>query len=366
MSSDKPDAAGRAPEDPAVLAKQGAALRQSRRVDESVRYLSKALLRHPGSLPIKHELAVSLLWQGEHAQSLELVDEILAAVPSHKPALYARVEVLTRMRNFAAAAAAGAVLSDMHPDEWQAQLRHAVALRHAGDPLRARDIIERILARPGALQPQARARLRVEASRCLVETGEIRAALEAVRAALQEAPDSREAAVQAIQLERFALDHTSALRLCDEALARWPDDEGFVRQKAVTLAQAGDMSGVEAALAASSHRHADLWIGLDLDLRRFDHARGRLDERIAKGEALSPALQRLEIRLLRNEGRADDAHARMLAYWNRNAGYPEAAALVVNGLVSTERIEEAEAFAAGLPDALRDHTAVRRALAILR
>ncbi|QGZ35072.1 tetratricopeptide repeat protein [Stappia indica] len=355
----------RFPGDPAALAKKGEALRQGRRVDESIRHLSEALRRHPDNLPIKHELAVSLHWNGEHAESLVLTEEVLVAAPSHKPALYARVEILTRMKDFAAAAAAGAALSERHPDEWQAQLRHAVALRHAGDPLGARGIIERILARPDALQPQARARLRVEASRCLTDRGEIRAALEAVRAALKEAPGSREAVVQAIQLERFALDHTAALRLCDEGLARWPDDDGIVRQKVTTLMQAGDMTGAQAALAASRHPHADLWIGLDLDLRHFDHARGRLDEQIAKGEGLSPALQRLEIRLLRNEGRADDAHARMLAYWNRNAGSPEAAALVVNGLVSTERIEEAEAFAAGLPDALRDHTAVRRALAHL-
>lgn len=363
--SDTPDAARCEPDDPAAVARQGNALRQGRRVDESIRLLREGMRRHPASLLIKHELAVSLHWNGEHAESLALTEEVLAAEPMHKPALYLRVELLTRMKDFAAAAAAGAVLSRRHPNEWQAQLRHAVALRRAGDPSGARDIIERVLGQWEALQPQARASLQVEASRCLADAGEIRAALDAVRAALKEAPDSREAVMQAIGLERFALDHTAALRLCEAALDRWPDDEGFVRQKAVTLTQAGDMSGAEALLSASRHRHADLWIGLDLDLRRFDRARGRFDEQLAKGEALTPALQRLEIRLLRNEGRADEAHARMLAYWHQDTGSPEAAALVLNGLVTAERIEEAEAFAAGLSDALRDHTAVRRALAHL-
>lgn len=363
--SDTPDAARCEPDDPAAVARQGSALRQGRRVDESIRLLREGMRRHPGSLTIRHELAVSLHWNGEHAESLALTEEVLAAEPMHKPALYLRVELLTRMKDFAAAAAAGAVLSRRHPNEWQAQLRHAVALRRAGDPSGARDIIERVLGQWEALQPQARASLQVEASRCLADAGEIRAALDAVRAALKEAPDSREAVMQAIGLERFALDHTAALLLCEATLDRWPDDEGFVRQKAVTLTQAGDMSGVEAVLSASRHRHADLWIGLDLDLRRFDRARGRFDAQIAQGEALTPALQRLEIRLLRNEGRADEAHARMLAYWHQDTGSPEAAALVLNGLVTAERIEEAEAFAAGLSDALRDHTAVRRALAHL-
>ncbi|WP_186394279.1 tetratricopeptide repeat protein [Stappia sp. TSB10GB4] len=365
MSSNTPYTAGREPDDAADAIRQGIALRQGRRVDESIRLLREGMRRHPASLLIKHELAVSLHWNGEHAESLALTEEVLAAAPAHKPALYVRVELLTRMKDFAAAAAAGAVLSQRHPDEWQAQLRHAVALRRAGDPSGARDIIERVLGQWDALQPQARASLQVEASRCLADAGEIRAALDAVRAALREAPDSREAVMQAIGLERFALDHTSALRLCDEALARWPDDEGFVRQKVTTLMQAGDMSGAEALLSASRHQHADLWIWLDLDLRRFDRARGRFDEQLAKGETASPALQRLEIRLLRNEGRADEAHARMLAYWHQDTGSPEAAALVLNGLVAAERIEEAEAFAAGLSDALKEHTAVRRALAHL-
>ena len=149
--------------------------------------------------------------------------------------------------------------------------------------------------RVGILSRRRRgAKLQVEASRCLADVGETRAALEAVRVALTEAPDSREAVFQAIGLERLALDHTAALLLCEAALGRWPDDEGLVRQKAVTLTQAGDMSGVEAVLSASRHQHADLWIGLDLDLRRFDRARQRLDAQIATGE-LTPALQRLEI-----------------------------------------------------------------------
>lgn len=360
-------AAGREPDDdPAAVISKGIALRQSRHLAESIRLLREGMRRHPASLPIRHELAVSLHWNGEHAESLALTEEVLAAEPAHKPALYARVEILTRMKAFAEAAAAGAVLSRAYPAEWQAQLRHAVALRRAGDPLQARDIVERVLARSEAFQPQARARLQVEASRCLTDVGEIRAALEAVRAALREAPDSREAVFQAIGLERLALDHTAALLLCEAALARWPDDEGLVRQKAVTLSQAGDMSGVEAVLSASRHRHADLWIGLDLDLRRFERARGRLDEQIAKGEALTPALQRLEIRLLQSEGRHEDAHARLLAFWNRDRTSPDGAALVLNRLIAGERIAEAEAFAAGLSDDLKRHTAVRRALAHLQ
>lgn len=354
----------RFPGDPAVLAKQGAALRQSRRVEESIRQLSEALRRHPDHLSIKHELSLSLLWHGAHAQSLALAEEILAVDPAHKPALYARVEILTQMKDFAAAARAGAVLAQKHPAEWQAELRHAVALRRAADPLQALAIVERILARPDGLKPQDRARLHVEASRCLADTGATRAALEAARAALKEAPDNRDAVFQAIGLERLALDHTAALRLCDEALARWPDDEGLVRQKVLTLWPAGDMTDMEAVLSASRHQHADLRIGLDLDLRRFERARNRLDEQIARGE-LTPALQRLEIRLLRSEGRHEVAHARMLGLWKDDPASPEGAALVLNELVNAERIGEAEAFVAGLSDELKGHTAVRRALAHL-
>src|SRR5690606_33484176 len=130
------------------------------------------------------------------------------------------------------------------------------------------------------------------------------------------------------------------------------------RQKVLTLWPAGDMTGMEAVLSASRHRHADLWIGLDLDLGRLERARGRLDEQSAKGEALTPALQRLEIRLLQGEGRHDDAHARLLAFWNRDTASPDGAALVLNRLIAGERIEEAEAFAAGLSDELKRHTAV--------
>lgn len=361
------ETAGREPDDdPAAVLSKGIALRQGRHLAESIRLLREGALRHPASLAIRHELAVSLHWNGEHAESLALTGEVLAAEPAHKPALYARVEILTKMKAFAEAAAAGAVLSQTYPAEWQAQLRHALALRRAGEPLRARDIIERVLARRDPLPPQARAKLQVEASRCLTDVGETRAALEAVRAALEEAPDSREAVFQAIGLERLALDHTAALLLCDEALGRWPDDEGLVRQKAVTLTQAGDMSGVEAVLSASRHEHADLWIGLDLDLRRFECARQRLDAQIAKGEELTPALQRLAIRLLQGEGRHEEAHARLLAYWNRDRTSPDGAALVLNRLIAGERIEEAEAFAAGLSDELKQHTAVRRVLAHLQ
>ncbi|WP_141687900.1 hypothetical protein [Stappia indica] len=365
--SDMSETAGREPDDdPASVLSKGIALRQGRHLAESIRVLRDGALRHPASLAIRHELAVSLHWNGEHAESLALTGEVLAAEPAHKPALYARVEILTQMKAFAEAAAAGAVLARAYPAEWQAQLRHALALRRAGKPQQAREIIGRVLARADPLPPQARAKLQVEASRCLTDVGETRAALEAVRAALEEAPDSREAVFQAIGLERLALDHTAALLLCDEALARWPDDEGLVRQKAVTLTQAGDMSGVEAVLSASRHRHADLWIGLDLDLRRFDRARQRLDAQIAKGEEITPALQRLAIRLLQGEGRHEEAHARLLAYWNRDRTSPDGAALVLNRLIAGERVEEAKAFAAGLSDELKRHTAVRRVLAHLQ
>lgn len=364
--SDMSEAAGReADDDPAAVISKGIALRQGRHLAESIRVLRDGALRHPASLAIRHELAVSLHWNGEHAESLALTGEVLAAEPAHKPALYARVEILTQMKAFAEAAAAGAVLARAYPAEWQAQLRHALALRRAGKPQQAREIIGRVLARADPLPPQARAQLQVEASRCLTDVGKTRAALEAVRAALEEAPDSREAVFQAIGLERLALDHTAALLLCEAALGRWPDDEGLVRQKAVTLTQAGDMSGVEAALAASRHRHADLWIGLDLDLRRFERARQRLDAQMATGE-LTPALQRLEIRLLQGEGRHEEAHARLLAYWDRDTASPDGAALVLNRLIAGERVEEAKAFAAGLSDELKRHTAVRRVLAHLQ
>ncbi|MCC4244507.1 hypothetical protein [Stappia indica] len=364
--SDMSEAAGReADDDPAAVISKGIALRQGRHLAESIRVLRDGALRHPASLAIRHELAVSLHWHGEHAESLALTGEVLAAEPAHKPALYARVEILTQMKAFAEAAAAGAVLARTYPAEWQAQLRHALTLRRAGKPQQAREIIGRVLARTDPLPPQARAKLQVEASRCLADIGEIRAALEAVRAALEEAPDSREAVFQAIGLERLALDHTAALLLCEAALGRWPDDEGLVRQKAVTLTQAGDMSGVEAVLSASRHRHADLWIGLDLDLRRFDRARQRLDAQMATGE-LAPALLRLEIRLLQGEGRHEEAHARLLAYWDRDTASPDGAALVLNRLIAGERVEEAKAFAAGLSDELKRHTAVRRVLAHLQ
>ncbi|WP_370242397.1 tetratricopeptide repeat protein [Pararhodobacter marinus] len=343
------------PRDPKLKLRRGMILRQLGQHDDSVAQLERLAKERPDDLSAKHELSVSLRFAGDCARSLALSDEILCANPTHRAALFGRLYTHLHAQDFPAAIEAARDLRARLPDDGEALLRHARALRLAGQPDAARLEIEgALLGGPRlVMNADTERRLRLEQARALLEAQQIRKAADVVADLAEAFPNERDVLVQAQAQARAALDPDAVLDATERALRLWPDDPRFVRDRILALIALGDLVAAEEALDTLPVPDAELRVRLLVEWRRFDEARAQLS---ALPEKQALHRDRLTAQILQAEGRPGAAFSLLDARY-RKRPLPELAPQLLGLLVGLHRPDEARAFADALPDSVAESSA---------
>ena len=341
------DALDAFPNDPKLIIRRASILRQLGKLDESVAQLRRLVTARPDDLSAKHELSVALRVAGAHQQSLAQSDEILQTNPTHRAALFARIDTHLHAKDFPAAIEAARDLRVRLPDDGEGLLHHERVLRLAGQPEAARDEIDGALIGGRRLEMTADIdrRLRLEFARALLDTQDIRRSDKVVADLLHDFPAQRDVVMQGLAQARAALDQNAAFDLCERALRQWPGDTRFVREKVVALLAMGDLVAAQETLDTMALPDADLHIRLLIELRRFDEARERV-RALPDKQALER--DRFESQILKAEGRIEAAFA-LLDRRYKTRPTPKLAPQLMALLSSLQRPDEAQSFADSLP-----------------
>ncbi|MBN8293703.1 tetratricopeptide repeat protein [Rhodobacter sp. NTK016B] len=341
------DALDAFPNDPKLIMRRAGILRQLGQLDESVAQLQQLVKARPDDLSAKHELSVALRFAGAHEQSLAQSDEILQANPTHRAALFARIYTHLHAQDFPAAIKAARDLRVRLPDDGEGLLRHARALRLAGQPEAARDEIDGALIGGRRLEMTADTdrRLRLELARALLDAQDIRRSDKVLADLLRDFPDERDVVMQGLAQARAALNHNAAFDLCERGLRQWPSETRFAREKVAALLAMGNLVTAQEALDTLALPDADLRIRLLIELRRFDEARERV-RALPDKQALER--DRFEAKILQAEERTEAAFA-LLDRRYKKRQTPELAPLLMGLLSNLQRPDEAQSFAECLP-----------------
>ena len=341
--------------------KRGIALRHLSRLQESVDALSTLRAEYPEAIDVACELAASLGLAGETAQCLDLCEMALLRAPSLRHAHIMRIEAHSRTKNFPAVLAAiDDALAHM-PSDRVLRIRRGIVLRQLGRPQQSVAEFDALLQTPeSALSTDGatasnHSNLERELAISLFQSGNIPRGLTLARPLWREKPPHRGLMMQVLQAERQALNLTSALEITEEALPIWPQDTALQRIKLSVLQSAKRLTEAEAWLAQISGPNDDLWISLELELRRFARLRLRLEK--MRKAAARPAIEidLIEARLLRAEGRKEAEQRLLAAAFMANSDHAECASALLLCLVDAEDLAQAEALVAQLSHAALQH-----------
>lgn len=330
---------------------EGVMLRKAQKLDDSINHFSRLAQRNPDDHKVLLELSISCRLARRFDKSQELLDRILESKPNMRDALLAKIDTYLHAGAFDDAASTAISMREFRPEDPVAILRHIESLRRAGRSEDGLAEIEKLFGSDSeiALSESLQRQLKVSQLKCLVELGKIRMAEPILVDLIANNPTDRDILYHAIAFYRAALNYSLAINYCNRALDIWPDDLRAVREKVSLLLTCGDALAAQRTLEASTQPHNDLWIRVFLALRQFRLARQRLLE-LKERESEQFKYAYLEIDILKNEGRLEDAYFLAEAIHKSDLQNQRAAITVIGTLAAMGKAKQAFDFSESLPN----------------